>query len=130
MIEKQKCYELFKADCVNMDRISEVAKMQDLGIFEKLEKVYEGIPMTHSELKDLQILLFVIEAIILSEGMRDERLTDLNQDEVENMAFEIYLKVGVIRSQLGGCGYMEMGEGTNEVIKEHLSEKYSKRLDD
>ena len=130
MIEKTEIHELFKVDCLNMDKITEVAKIKGLSMRERLEKVYEDIPMSPSEIDEMQILIFVIEAMILCPDMRDERLSNLDRYEVENLAFELYLKVEVIRSQLGGCGYGEMGEGASEMIKKHLSAKYSERLDD
>lgn len=131
MNEKNNCIDLFKVDCIEMDKITEVSEMPDLGVLEKLEKIYEDVPISRSDLVSLQILLVVIESIIQSEGMRDERLTDLNQEELEDMALEMYLKIEVIGS-LYGYSYGDMGKCVNEVIKKRLSADFprSRRLMD
>ncbi len=120
--------QLFKVNHLDWDRITiatniDEVKTQQWDTFEKLAEVYEGINISFRELLQIPILLFEIESMILCDGMRDTRLSDLNHSEVESLAFEMFLKVGITRSQHGGCGYMEMGECANRVIEKHLSEK-------
>ena len=125
MKEKNNCNDLFKVDCIEMDKITEVSEMQDLEVLEKLEKIYEDVPISRSELIRLKLLLFAIESIIQSEGMRNEKLTNLNQEELEDMALEMYLKIGLIGS-LDGYSYIDMGECVNEVIRKRLSADFPK----
>jgi len=120
--------QLFKVNHLDWDKITIATNIDEMKThqwdsFEKLAEVYEGINISFRELSQIPILLFEIESIILCDGMRDPRLGDLNHHEVERLAFEMYLKIGIVRSQQGGCGYMEMGECANRVIEKHLEGK-------
>lgn len=64
-------------------------------------------------------ITFVIESLILSEKMRDPRLTNLDQDDVENLAKALYLTMEHMRSE--GNGYMEMTDAANKIIDERLN---------
>lgn len=63
-------------------------------------------------------ITFIIEALILSEKMRDERLTNLDQEEVENLSRELYTTLETMRSKWEG--YFEMTEAVNSIIEEYL----------
>ena len=123
MEHREEYDELFKVNQISWDRVSLANEIRELDTSEKLKKVYEDVDISYLELREEQILLFEIESMILCDGMRDPRLSDLNRVEVESLAFEMYLKVGIVRSQHGGCGYIEMGECANKVIEKHLSGK-------
>lgn len=71
------------------------------------------------EIIDLVGITFVLEALILSEKIRDFRLTNLEQGQVKSLAIELYLSVEKMRNE--GEGYMEMGDATNQIISKHLS---------
>ncbi len=85
----------------------------------RLTRLFKGSAMTENEIMDLVGITFVLEALILSEKMRDTRLTDLEQDQVENLAMELYLHVDKLRGE--GEGYWEMGDAANNIIDKHLS---------
>ncbi len=119
--EEKKCFELFKVDCLDPEKITKVAQNQDLSIPEKILSLYADIPMTHDQLKDIQFLLFVLEAIVLSDGMRDKRLSNLDQSQLEDLVFDLFFSVEIERCELAGYG--EMGDVANEVIEKHLSRK-------
>ena len=90
-----------------------------------LKKKYEDIPLYMERMadgghySDVIYIAFVIEALILSENMRDERLTYLDQEDVEQLTMELYLHVDKLRGE--GEGYMEMGDAANNIIDKHLS---------
>ncbi len=121
MNDHEKCFELFKVDCLDQEKITYISQNQDLTIPEKIQSLYRGIPMTHSQLKDIQFLLFVLEAIVLSDGIRDKRLSDLGQSQLEDLVFDLFFSVEIERCELAGYG--EMGDVANEVIEKHLSRK-------
>jgi len=77
--------------------------------------------LTQDEILDLVGVTFVIEALILSENMRDARLTDLDQGQVENLTSELYHSLEIMRS--AGEGYIEMSDSANNSIDKHLSER-------
>jgi hypothetical protein len=53
-----------------------------------------------------------------NKNLRDHRLTQLSQEEVEPLAHELYLALEQRRSW--GDGYYEMGDIANEIILKYL----------
>ncbi len=90
-----------------------------------LKKKYEDIPLYMERMadgghySDVIYIAFVIEALILSDNMRDKRLTYLDQEDVEKLAMDLYLNVDKMREE--GDGYMEMGDAADNIIDKHLS---------
>ena len=91
----------------------------------KLTKLFKDSTMREDDILNLVRIIFVIEALILTDLMRDERLNDLDKDEVESLALELYLTLEKERS-IGG-GYMQLCDASNNILDEHLSrvEKYN-----
>ena len=75
--------------------------------------------MTEDRILDSVGVSFIIETLILSEKMRDKRLTDLDQDKVESLATELYHYVEIMRSD--GEGYLEICNSANNIIENILS---------
>ena len=111
-----------KVEAIAKLKTSDIEKVLDEdhdNIYKRLMKLFKDDDLTKEEILDLVGIIFVIESLILSERMRDVKLTNLEQGEVENLAMELYLVVERRRSR--GDGYGEMCEIANEVISKHLS---------
>ena len=109
-------------DTVNKVSLNEIKKhARDNGkkVSRKLTELFKDCAITEEDTSYLVGIIFVLESLILSEKMRDTRLTDLAQNEVENLAMELYLSMEQRRSN--GNGYMEMCVVANNIIDEHLS---------
>lgn len=87
--------------------------------FTKLTKLFKNSDMTEDGILDIVSITFIIEALTLSELMRDERLSDLEQEQVESLALELYLTLEKEKSE--GGGYIQLCDAVNHIIDKHLS---------
>lgn len=111
-----------KIDAINELETSDIEKAANDNQsrpYKRLVKLFEDSAMTENEILDLVGITFVLETLILSEKMRDKKLTDLSTKQVENLTMELYLSLERRRSY--GDAYSEMRELANEVISKHLS---------
>ena len=111
-----------KIDAINELETSDIEKAANDNQsrpFTRLVKLFEDSAMTENEILDLVGITFVLEALILSEKMRDEKLTNLSQEEVEDLSLELYLSLE--RKRGIGDSYSEMCEIANKIIRKHLS---------
>ena len=123
-MEKSKICLDEKIDAINklsLNKIKEFARENEEKVSTQLTKLFkdQDCLITEENILDLVGTIFLIESLILSEKMRDKRLTDLDQNGVENLAMELYLSIEQKRSS--GHGYTEMGVVANNIIDEHLS---------
>ncbi len=90
--------------------------------FIKLSKLFESSAMTEDGILDILNIISVVKSLILSDLMRDECLNDLDQEQAESLALELYLTLE--KERCGGWGYVQLCDASNHIIERHLSEIY------
>ena len=85
----------------------------------RLIKLFKCYAITEKKVLDLVCVAFVLEALILTEKMRDFRLTDLEKKEVENIAIELYQSIEEMRNEMEGD--IGICKAADKIIEKQLS---------
>ena len=105
---------------ISFNDIDEISKSDIRGTILRLEKLFNRNDMTKDKILDLVGTIFVIESLILNDFMRDERLSDLNEHDVEKLAFNLYLTLE--KERLGGGGYYRLCDAADNIFDEYFSD--------